>query len=354
MQILRDKEYLQAFEKGKRLYLYNDMDWDAVNIQGPVYEVHLTLSGGKETDGTPRKPLRFAFEADLERETVQASGPESVKSNTLHAFFDESRIPSEERSAVVRDTEELILAAAPEGSPLALQTIVRQFIATYSQPVLDQIVEAYHLDTVNKVLLKEQPKTLQKLNKNAGETADGFTKSMTQAVNPKDTLVSITKGDIDCKVVRGAGPERLIAVRTSSTASKAKLWETLTSYENFSKFLPDVLISQREGQDGKASVIHAVALTRWMFFVFKMNVHLRIVESAEDHTIEFERIAGDFDKLKGKITLSTDPTNPQVTQILYQASLDPKGIFPDWILRPMSQRFLIPVFEALRARAEKI
>ena len=70
MQVLRDREYNTAFESGKRIHLYNDLDWSAVQKEGPVYEVRLTFSGGKESDGTARKPLHFAFASDLERGSV--------------------------------------------------------------------------------------------------------------------------------------------------------------------------------------------------------------------------------------------------------------------------------------------
>ena len=65
MQILRDREYLSAFENGKRIYLFNDADWAATQTDGPVFEVQLTFSGGKEADGSSRAPLRFAFRTDL-------------------------------------------------------------------------------------------------------------------------------------------------------------------------------------------------------------------------------------------------------------------------------------------------
>ena len=136
MQILRDREYTSAFETGKRLYFYNDMDWAATPTSGPIYEVQLTFSGGKEADGVARRPLRFAFAADLERGTVDPTGPDAIKSNTMHAFYDESRIAPDERRAIAKDTEELVMAAQPDGSPLALETIVHHFVGTYGSDAL--------------------------------------------------------------------------------------------------------------------------------------------------------------------------------------------------------------------------
>ena len=74
MQILRDREYTAAYESGKRLYYFDDADWAASQKEGPVFEVRLTYSGGREADGSPRQPLRFAFNVDLERQTVEPGG----------------------------------------------------------------------------------------------------------------------------------------------------------------------------------------------------------------------------------------------------------------------------------------
>ena len=152
MQILRDREYNTAFESGKRIYLYNDMDWSAVQKDGPIYEVNLTFSGGRDTDGSPKKPLHFAFAADLERGTVEPGGEDQVRSNTLHAFFDESRIAPEDRRAIAKDTEELVLAAQPGASPLAMDTVVRQFAKVYGNDALLRVAHAYGLSDVKKKL----------------------------------------------------------------------------------------------------------------------------------------------------------------------------------------------------------
>src|SRR4029077_10600696 len=124
---------------GKRITLYNDMDWSAVDKEGPIYEVRLTFSGGKEADGSPKKPLKIAFAADLERGTVEPGGQDQIRSNTLHAFFDESRIAPEDRRAIAKDTEEVVLAAQPGASPLALDTVVRQFAKVYTTAALRRV-----------------------------------------------------------------------------------------------------------------------------------------------------------------------------------------------------------------------
>src|SRR5262249_36958643 len=145
-------EYNTAFEAGKRIYLYNDMDWSATQFDGPIYNVNLTFSGGREIDGSPKKPLRFAFLSDIEQGTVEPGGDEQLRSNTLHAFFDESRIPPEDRRAIAKDTEELVLAAQPDASPLALDTVARHFVVTYSSGALSRVASAFGLSLIEKKL----------------------------------------------------------------------------------------------------------------------------------------------------------------------------------------------------------
>ena len=58
-------------------------------------------------------------------------------------------------------------------------------------------------------------------------------------------------GPIQYTMERGNGKERLVTVKSPSTASPARLWETLTSYDRFTQFIPDVVVSQREGQTAR-------------------------------------------------------------------------------------------------------
>jgi hypothetical protein len=360
MQILRDREYSSAFESGKRIHLFNDVDWAASPKEGPIYEVRLTLSGGKEADGSPRAPLRFAFNADLERQTVQPGGSGAIKANTVHAFFDESRIPPEERRSVAKDTESLVRAAQPGESPLALETITKSYAATYSFPALSRVAEAYGLTIVNKKLARETSSVKDLLGDAPTSAAAA---SATAAIAPRTDkpetgaaprtkkAVTSKSGTIQYTMERGNGKERLVTAEAPSKATPARLWETVTSYDRWSQFIPDVLSSKREGQDGQAVIVHTVTLTRLMFFVFKVNVHLRILEHPQQRRLEFERIAGDFEKFSGHIEIVSDPTNTRSTLKL-NVTLAPKGRVPNWAVRGMGEHFLVPVLEAIRTKAE--
>ncbi len=354
-QVLRDREYTSAFESGRRLYLYNDMDWGATQIEGPLYEVQLTFSGGKELDGTSRKPLKFSFEADLERKTVQAGGTEAIQSNTMHGFFDESRIAPDDRTAVAKDTEELVLAAQPESSPLALQTVVRQFVRTYSEAKAKQIGAAYGLDSISKILVREQPaaKPTPDEVSSSSLTGEKSRPTITKAdIAPRTAISKGRIGPVEFSLENGSGKERLITAKVRSRATVARLWETVTGYDRFSQYIPDILTSQKEGQDGQATVVQTVSLARFMFFVFKVTLHLHLIEHPYDHSIEFERIAGDFNSFRGTLSVTSDPANPAIGVVSLNAKLVPKGFVPEWILRGMSQRFISSVMDALRAKAE--
>jgi len=370
MQLLRDREYNTAFETGRRPYLYNDLDWSASIKDSPVYEVRLTFSGGREDDGTPRKALRFAFNADLERGTVEPGGDEGTRNNTLHAFFDESRIPPEERRPIAKDVEELVMAADPSASPLALDTVVRNFAATYNVAALERVARAFDLDTVKKKL-KHEPQLGKALSTNSDSVkepvifeqmehmntakarvpsaSDAPTPDETKASAPVPTPQAAMKGDFTLE--HGSGHDRILQAQVASKAAPDRLWEALTSYDRFKLFVPDVLESEREGQDGSAIIVHTVSLSHWAFFVFKINLHLRIIERPAQKVIEFERIAGDFETFRGSFEIQSDPQSKQST-LIFHSTLAPKGKMPDWMLSGMAKRFILPKLVAFCARAE--
>jgi len=353
MQILRDREYSTAFESGKRLYLYNDMDWGVAQQDGPVYEVRLTFSGGKENDGTSRQPLKFSFTTDLERGSVEPGGAELLQANTMHAFFDESRIPPEERRAIAKDTEELVLAAQPDGSPLALDTVAKHFEATYDASALARVAAAFKLNLVAKKI-EHEPKRVQEETvfgtADVKKTTPPVEKTPTES--PKTKPVSATPSSrLEFQMENGAGREKLVSVNVPSQASAARIWEVLTNYDGLKQFVPDLLVSEREGQDGGAIIVHTVSLARLLFFVFKVNLHLRLIEHPDQHTIEFERIAGEFEQFRGAIELKSESAGGPAT-IAFHATVVPQGHMPAWVMRDMTKRFFVPVIDALRVRAE--
>lgn len=328
-------------------------------LEGPIYEVRLTFSGGREADGSPKKPLHFAFNSDLERGTVEPGGQNQLKSNTLHAFFDESRIPPEERRPIAKDTEELVLAAQPGASPLALDTVVRQYAKVYTTAALTRVANAYGL---NNVLKKVQHDPRLVTDESVGPVKSGEI----AAPKSKDAVVEARKPDapvallplsksgaVEFRMETGAGRERTFIVQAASKASPEKLWEVVTGYDRLKQFVPDMLVSEREGQDGSAIIVHSVYLTRFMFFVFKINLHLRVIEQMRDRTLQFERIAGEFESFRGSFQISTDPTTKE-TRLAFHAIVVPTGRMMGWTLEKMARRLLVPQMEAIRAKAESL
>jgi len=358
MQILRDREYNTAFESGKRTYLYNDLDWSATMKDGPLYEVRLTFSGGREPDGSAKKLLHFAFNSDLERGTVEPGGQDQIRSNTLHAFFDESRIAPEERRAIARDTEELVMAAQPGASPLALDTVVRQFAKVYTSAALARVASAYDLSLVQKRLAhdptlgSDEPAATSKPGMPAVERKPVAARPVESTPAPMPTLTPLSHGGaVDFRMEQGVKRERTFMVRAATKASVNRVWEVLTGYDRLKQFVPDMLASEREGQDGAAIIVHTVCLTRYAFFVFKVNLHLRVIEHPREHTMEFERIAGEFESFRGSVELTTDPATHD-TQIAFHAILVPSGHIPNFVMEKMAYHLLVTQIEAIRAKAE--
>jgi hypothetical protein len=82
-----------------------------------------------------------------------------------------------------------------------------------------------------------------------------------------------------------------------------------------------------------------------------VNLHLRVIEHPREHTLDFERIAGEFDSFRGSVEVTTDPATRD-SQILFHASVVPTGHAMNTVTETMARRLLIPQMESLRAKAE--
>jgi len=303
---------------------------------------------------------------------MKPGGSDRVRSNTLQAFFNESRIPPEDRRAMVKDTEHLVLAGAPGGSPLALDTVLRRYVGTYNTATAQRVAVAFGLEAVLKKL-RHDPLLTGGVKPDAGPSAvraDPVVDEMTapepteaaaaKPVEPaaaepqkkmlKPTPVS-TSGAIEFAMENGSGRSRVVTVQFASKADPARLWEIMTGYDHLMRFVPDVLLSAREGQDGRAVIVQIQNLARFMFVVFKVNLHLRVIEHPDQHTLEFERLAGEFESFQGALEITEGPGS-KGSVIRFRATIVPKGRMMSKKLRDGARRFLVPAFEAIRAQAE--
>lgn len=119
------------------------------------------------------------------------------------------------------------------------------------------------------------------------------------------------------------------------TASPETVWGVLTDYNNFPKFLPNVVSSQILQKNGNRKVVEQVDARQ----VLLMNVRSRLrMENVETHKtrIDFKLIEGDLKQLKGYWLLEPVSAYPgaKSTQILVTQQVEvqptsatPKGIF---------------------------
>jgi hypothetical protein len=68
--------------------------------------------------------------------------------------------------------------------------------------------------------------------------------------------------------------------------------------------------------------------------------------------MEFERIAGDYESLRGSIELTTDPGTHE-SQILFHATVVPNGYMTNTKLESMARRLLVSQANAIRTQAER-
>jgi len=94
----------------------------------------------------PRKSLCILLSRRTwNRGTVEPGGQDQIPIQYVACLFDESRIAPEDRRAIAKDTEELVLSAQPGASPLAFDTVVRQFAKVYGVDALSRVADAYGL-----------------------------------------------------------------------------------------------------------------------------------------------------------------------------------------------------------------
>jgi len=112
-----------------------------------------------------------------------------------------------------------------------------------------------------------------------------------------------------------------------------------------------MIASEREGQDGAATIVQHGLSDSADVFVFKMNLHCASSSIRANTTLEFERIAGEFESFRGSIEISTDPVTHD-SQMAFHATLVPSGHAMNWALESMARRLLVKQIDALRAKAE--
>jgi carbon monoxide dehydrogenase subunit G len=133
-------------------------------------------------------------------------------------------------------------------------------------------------------------------------------------------------------------------------AQPSKVWNTLTNYDNLSKYLPKVLSSELVEREGNEIILDQTGKTG--IFIFEKHVHFRLkIEEEYPNKISFKQLDGDFQVYRGEWLLETSNTI-QGTILSYKAELKPNFFAPPILVNFVQRQDLPGILKAHKQRAE--
>ena len=132
-------------------------------------------------------------------------------------------------------------------------------------------------------------------------------------------------------------------------ASKEKIWDTLTDYDNLPTILPNLVLSQKIETKSRTKDLpgrvrlRQVVFKEFMYLCFRAEALLDVLEKPQNE-IQFQLRNGTFDKLQGKFLLQTAYDNDQNkiegrTNLVYAVEIRiPRGI-QTYAVAPLVEKF---------------
>jgi len=116
------------------------------------------------------------------------------------------------------------------------------------------------------------------------------------------------------------------------TAAPTVVWNVLTDYANFSKFIPNVVSSEILESNGNQKTIEQTSIRQVFVVTVRSRIRSALTETPQQQ-IDFKMIEGDLESLQGRWTMEPISTSslssPQVL-ITYTADAEPPpGPFED-------------------------
>ena len=149
-------------------------------------------------------------------------------------------------------------------------------------------------------------------------------------------------------------PDDIVSVisKIHIDASPAKVWSSLTDYDNLSSYLPKVMASNVVERNGNEIILDQTGKTG--IFIFERIVHFRLnIREEFPKQISFEQISGDFLVYRGKWVLETSHTISG-TLLSYHAELKPLFFAPPILVSFVQRQDLPGILKAHKQRAEAL
>ena len=111
---------------------------------------------------------------------------------------------------------------------------------------------------------------------------------------PASARVSLRSGNTVVSGEKGRYVARVLVTGTSDMA-----WSVITDYNNFPKFLPNIISTKIIETKGNQKVVEQVDSRQVFLFTIKSRVRLAITESDRKNKVEFRQIDGDLQNISG-------------------------------------------------------
>jgi ribosome-associated toxin RatA of RatAB toxin-antitoxin module len=126
------------------------------------------------------------------------------------------------------------------------------------------------------------------------------------ASSTEQVIVSGDRGNYTAKVV--------------VNAPVGKTWQVLTDYDNFEKFLPNVISSKLLQTNGNRKVFEQVSVISTILFTKKAKVRIAVTETYPKQ-ISFRAVSGDVKSLQGVWKIK--PVSGSKVVIMHQVTVNP-------------------------------
>ena len=170
-------------------------------------------------------------------------------------------------------------------------------------------------------------------------------------MNEKE-IEQLKKGDVLISLTYLPDDVVSVCSRIHINATPAKVWKTLTDYDNLSSYLPKVMASSVIERNGNEVTLDQTGKTG--IFIFEKVVHfqLKLTEKFPE-SISFKQISGDFLVYQGDWRLETSSAI-QGTLLLYNAKLKPLFFAPPILVSFVQWQDLPGILKAHKQRAEAV
>ncbi len=168
-------------------------------------------------------------------------------------------------------------------------------------------------------------------------TLNTLSSSEQTALRNGQTVVTGENGQYQAKILISARPDTV--------------WAVLTDYNNFSRFLPNIVSSQLLSVNGNTKVVEQIAVRS----VLGVSVRSRLrTESRENgrSQIDFRLVGGDLKTLQGFWKIESVPGSNQVL-LIHQVEAQPQPGIPPGIFYGIFKNSLNPTLNAIRQEAQR-